>query len=158
MRSITIALVLGLAAFLTSPSGAAPVNRSEVDPCTFFSKAELESTFRQRYGPPKRGSTLEGPSCIFPNATRDASATTGAISVRVVESVSRAQFDSLRTALGNSAESVSGIGESAFFWYGGLHVLSNGRKLIVATNGESVPKIRAGLLALGRIGASRLRR
>jgi hypothetical protein len=159
MRSITIALVLGMAAFLTSPSGAAPVNRSEVDPCTLFSKAELESTFRQRYGPPKRGSTLEGPSCIFPNATRDASATTGAISVRVVESVSRAQFDSLRsTALGTSAESVSGIGESAFFWYGGLHVLSNGRKLIIATDGESVPKIRAGLLALGRIGASRLGR
>lgn len=148
-RRIAMALVAVLAAATTvRAEGPAAF---DVDPCTFFSKADIESAFRQRYGAPKRGSTIEGPSCMFRNDS------TGTISVRVVESVTRAQFDELRTALGTSAESVSGIGESAFFWRGGLHVLSNGRKLVVAVSGEMIPQLRAGLLALGRIGASRLR-
>jgi hypothetical protein len=148
MRSIIISLVLGATAFVAQPKGK---SGSDIDPCTFFSKAEIESAFGHPYGPPKRSSTFLGPSCMFysPN--------TGTISIRAGEAVTRAQFDSLRTALGSSAEPVAGIGQSAFFWVGRLFVLNNGRQLVLSVSGELTPRWRAALITLGKLGAPRLR-
>ena len=103
MRLTTITLVLG-AALLAQAFG-----RSGVDPCTFFSKSEIESAFGHPYGPPMKGSTMAGPTCMF------YSRNTGTISIRAGEVVTRAQFDSLRTALGDKAEPVNGVGETAFY-------------------------------------------
>ena len=146
MRSITMTLLLA-AALLAQPNGKS----GDVDPCTFFSKAEIESAFGHHYGPPKKGSTIAGPTCMFysPN--------TGTISIRVGEAVTRPQFDSLRTALGDKAESVSGVGQTAFFWVGHLYVLNNGRQLVVSVSGELTPQWRAALIKLGKLGAPRLR-
>ena len=121
----------------------------DVDPCTFFSKAEIESAFGHPYGPPKKGSTIAGPMFYSRN--------TGTISVRAGEVVTRAQFDSLRTALGDKAEPVSGVGETAFFWVGHLYVLNNGRQLVVSVSSELTPQWRAALIKLGKLGAPRLR-
>ena len=129
--------------------GASPITESEVDPCTFFSKAEIESAFGLPYGPPKRSTTL--PSCMFSTPS------IGTFSVRFGEAVTRAQFDSLPAALGTSAERVSGIGETAFFWVGHLFVFNKGRQLIVSVSGEMTPRMRAALITLGKLGASRLR-
>ena len=179
MRSTTITLMLGAAALLaraggtgddaqhavaqlfdTSVSNGAAatdvrpgiptVTQGSADPCTFFSKAEIESAFGHPYGPPKKGSTMAGPTCMFysPN--------TGTISIRAGEAVTRPQFDSLRTALGTSAEPVSGVGQTAFFWVGHLFVFNQGRQLVVSVSGEMTPKWRAALIKLGRLGAPRL--
>jgi len=146
MPSITMTLVLA-AALLARSNGKA----SEVDPCTFFSKAEIESAFGHPYGPPKKGSTMAGPTCMFysPN--------TGTISIRAGEVMTRADFDSFRTALGSNAEPVSGIGETAFLTYGKLYVLNNGHQLVVGVSGELTPRWRAALIKLGKLGAPRLR-
>ena len=159
MRSIIMKLVLvttvllsmsnGVSAMSVRPS-ARPVRGSEADPCTFFSKAELESAFGWPYGPPKRSSTMTGASCMF------YSVNTGTISVRFGAPGNRAQFDSLPAALGTSAERVSGIGESAFFYSGSLFVFNKGRQFIVGVSGEMTPQVRAALLKLGRLGAPRL--
>jgi hypothetical protein len=146
MRSTTMAFLFGAAALF-----APPVTGSDFDPCTFFSKAEIESAFGLPYGPPKKSSTISGPSCMFYNPN------TGTVSVRVGEAVTHAQFDSLRTALGNNAEPVSGVGQTAFFWVGRLYVLNNGRQLVVSVSGEMTPKLRGALITLGRLGAARLR-
>jgi hypothetical protein len=147
MRSTMMTLVLATAVFAQSNGtgrGASP------DPCTFFSKAELESAFGHPYGPPKKGSTMAGPTCMFysPN--------TGTISVRAGEVVTRAQFDSFPAALGNSAEPVRGVGETAFFYGGHLYVFSKGRQLVVSVSGELTPQWRAALIKLGKLGAPRL--
>lgn len=131
--------------------GARPLTGSDADPCTFFSKAEIEAAFGLPYGPPKKSSTITGQSCMFYNPN------TGTVSVRVGEVVTRAQFDSLRTALGENAEPVSGVGQTAFFWVGRLYVLNNGRQLVVSMSGEMTPQFRAALIKLGRLGAPRLR-
>ena len=146
MRTKTISIVLGLAALTSAARGEAAA-----DPCTFFSKAEIESAFGVTFGAPKRSTTIAGPSCMF------YSANTGTVSVRAGEVVTPAQFDSLRTGLGNSAEPVSGIGQAAFFWVGRLYVLNNGQQLIVSVSGEMTPQFRAALIKLGRLGAPRLR-
>ena len=126
MRSTTMTLVLA-ATLLTQSNDKG--GDTSLDPCIFFSKAEIESAFGHPYGPPKKGSTMAGPSCMFysPN--------TGTISIRVGEAVTRPQFDSLRTALGDNAEPVSGVGQTAFFWRGSLYVLNNGRQLVVSVSG-----------------------
>ena len=148
MRSAMMMLVLASALFAQSNDG-----RSDAppDPCTFFSKTELESAFGHPYGPPKKGSTMAGPTCMFysPN--------TGTISIRAGEVVTRAQFDSFRAALGDKAEPVSGVGETAFFWVGHLYVLNSGRQLVVSVSGELTPRWRAALIKLGKLGAPRLR-
>jgi hypothetical protein len=148
MRSTTMTLVL-TAALLAQPN----LNGGDasLDPCTFFSKAEIESAFGHPYGPPKKGSTMAGPTCMFysPN--------TGTISIRAGEAVTRADFDAFRTALGDKAEPVSGIGETAFFWVGHLYVLNSGRQLVVSVSGELTPQWRAALIKLGKLGAPRLR-
>ena len=148
MRSTTMTLVLA-AALLTQSNDKG--GDASPDPCTFFSKAEIESAFGHPYGPPKKGSTIAGPTCMFysPN--------TGTISIRAGEVVARAQFDSLRTALGDKAEPVNGVGETAFFWVGHFYVLNKGRQLVVSVSGELTPQWRAALIKLGKLGASRLR-
>ena len=147
MRSAFIMLVLGATALSAQSSSKA----GNVDPCTFFSKAEIESAFGHPYGPPKKGSTMAGPTCMFysPN--------TGTISIRAGEAMKRADFDSFRTALADQAEPVSGVGQTAFFWVGRLFVLNNGRQLVVSVSGELTPQYRAALIKLGRLGAPRLR-
>jgi hypothetical protein len=147
MRSTMIMLVLATALFAQSND---TVSDAAIDPCTFFSKAEIESAFGHSYGPPKKGSTMAGPTCMFysPN--------TGTISIRAGEAVTRAQFDSFRTALGNNAEPVSGVGETAFLWVGHFYVLNKARQLVVSVSGELTPQWRAALIKLGKLGAPRL--
>jgi hypothetical protein len=146
MRSITVTLLFGATALLAQPKG----NGGDVDPCTFFSKAEIESAFGHPYGPPKKGSTFLYPHCMFysPN--------TGTISIAAGQAVTRAEFDSFRTALGEAAVPVSGVGETAFLWVNKLYVLNNGRQLIVSISGELTPQWRAALIKLGKLGAARL--
>ena len=143
MQSITLTLVFGAVALLAQPQG-------KVDPCTFFSKAEIESAFGHPYGPPKKGSTMAGPHCMF------YSQNTGTISIRAGEVMTRTDFDAFRTAIGEHAEPVSGIGETAFLYYGKLFVLNKGHQLVVSLSGEVTPRWRAALLKLGKIGAPRL--
>lgn len=150
MRSTIITLVLG-ATVLARASGAAPVTRSEVDPCTFFSKAEIESAFGFPFGPPKKSSTFLGPTCMF------YSQNTGTISIRAGEAMTRAKFDAFRTALADKAEPVSGVGQAAFFYIGHFYVLNGGQQLVVSVSGELTPSHRAALIKLGRLGAPRLR-
>jgi len=160
MRSIIMKLVLVTTVLLSMSNvvsamsvrpSVRPVRGSEADPCTFFSKAELESAFGWPYGPPKRGTTtITGPHCMF------YSQNTGTISVRFGAPGNRAQFDSLPAALGTSAERVNGIGESAFFYARSLFVFNKGRQFIVGVSGEMTPRVRAALLKLGRLGAPRL--
>jgi hypothetical protein len=82
---------------------------------------------------------------------------TGTISIRYGDQVTRAQFDSLPMALGTSAETVSGIGETAFLYTGSLFVFNRGRQFIVSVSGELTPPFRAALVTLGKLGAGRLR-
>jgi hypothetical protein len=82
---------------------------------------------------------------------------TGTISVRFGNPVTRAQFDSLPMALGTSAETVSGIGDTAFIYAGALFVFKQGRQFIVSVSGELTPQFRAALITLGKLGAARLR-
>jgi hypothetical protein len=147
MRSTIGTLVLAATALFAQPNR----NISDIDPCTFFSKTEIEAAFGHPYGPPKKAKTFLYDHCMFysPN--------TGTISIAAGQAVTRPQFDSLRTALGGSAEAVSGVGQTAFFHAGSLYVLNNGRQLIISVSGELTPRWRAALITLGRLGAPRLR-
>jgi hypothetical protein len=133
--------------------GVAATTQGDVDPCTFFSKAEIEKAFGARFGPPKKkDNPFAGPMCLLPGTT------TGAISIRAGEAVGRAQFDSLPMMLREHAERLSGLGESAFLYNTTLYVFNNGRQLVVSASGAMTPQLRAALLTLGRLGAPRLRR
>jgi len=130
--------------------GTPPVVATNVDPCTFFSKAELESAFGVPFAPPRKG--RGEPSCRFYNSN------TGSVTVRAGETVSKADFDALREQIGAEAEPVGGIGESAYFWGPKLYVFGSGRQLIIYVSTDQLtPQLRAALAALGKLGAPRLR-
>ena len=130
--------------------GAPPVIATNADPCTFFSKVELESAFGVPYGPPKKG--RNEPSCRFYNST------TGSVTVRAGEQVSAQEFDALREQIGAEAERVSGIGESAYFWGPKLYVRNNGRQLVIYVSTDQLTaQLRTALTTLGKLGAPRLR-
>ena len=130
--------------------GAPPAIATNVDPCTFFSKAELESAFGVPFAPPKKG--RGEPSCRFYNSN------TGSVTVRAGEQVSQRDFDALRDQIGAEAERVSGIGESAYFWGPKLYVRNNDRQLVIYVSTDQLtPQLRAALTTLGKLGAPRLR-
>jgi hypothetical protein len=130
--------------------GSPPANTSNVDPCTFFTKAELESAVGYPLGPAKpiRGE----PTCRFPNPTR------GTVTVRAGELVTPAQFDSLKLYTGPDIEPVSGVGDRAFLWGARIYVLSGNRQLMVNLDKhELTPDVRATLTSLAKLGVPRLR-
>jgi hypothetical protein len=134
--------------------GPPPVSTTNVDPCTFFSKAELESAFGDTFRRPRPG--LDAPSCKV-SGTR-----TGTVTWYAGEQIPRARFDSLYTLIGPDAEAVSGVGEAAYFWGPKLYVFANGRQLVINVSalvptGELTPQIRTALTTLGKLGATRLR-
>ena len=130
--------------------GAPPIIATNADPCTFFSKAELESAFGVPFAPPKKG--RNEPSCRFYNST------TGSVTVRVGEAVTRPQFDSLRTMIGAEVKPVSGVGDTAYLWGAKLYVLARGRQLIIYVSTDKLtPRLRTALISLGKLGALRLR-
>ena len=130
--------------------GAPPVIATNVDPCTFFSKAELELAFGVPFGPPKKG--RDEPSCRFYNSN------VGSVTVRAGEQVSQQDFAAVREQIGAEAERVSGIGESAYFWGPKLYVRNYGRQLVIYVSTDQLtPQLRGALTTLGMLGASRLR-
>ena len=129
--------------------GTPPVIATNADPCSFFTKAELESAFGVPFAPPKKG--RGEPSCRFYNSN------TGSVTVRAGEAVSKSDFDALREQIGAEAEPVSGIGESAYFWGPKLYVRNSERQLIIYVSTDQLtPQLRTTLASLGKLGASRL--
>ena len=131
-------------------TGSPPANTSNVDPCTFFTKAELESVVGYPLGPAKQ---VRGePTCRFPNPTR------GTVTVRAGDLVTPAQFDSLELYTGSDIEPVSGIGDKAFLWGARIYALSNNRQLMVNLDKhELTPDVRTALTSLAKLGVARLR-
>ena len=130
--------------------GSPPANTSNVDPCTFFTKAELESAVGYPLGPAKPG--RGEPTCRFPNPTR------GTVTVRAGDLVTPAQFDSLKLYTGTDIEPVSGIGDKAFLWGARIYVLSGNRQLMVNLDKHDLtPEVRATLTSLGKLGVPRLK-
>ena len=150
LQSRLIVCVLGALSLTAFAGRSGTTGRpASLDPCTFFSKAELETAFGVPFAPPKRG--RGEPSCRFYNSN------TGSVTVRVGEVVTRAGFDSLRTMIGPEAEQVSGIGETAYLWGAKLYVLANGRQLIIYVSTDKLtPRLRTALTSLGKLGAPRL--
>ena len=130
--------------------GAPPANTSNVDPCTFFTKAELEAAVGYPLGPAKR---VRGePTCRFPNSTR------GTVTVRAGDLVTPAQFDSLKLYTGPDIEPVSSIGDKAFLWGARIYALAGNRQLMVNLDmHELTPDVRTTLTSLARLGVTRLR-
>lgn len=130
--------------------GSPPSNSSNVDPCTFFTKAELESAVGYPLGPAKAG--RGEPTCRFPNPTR------GTVTVRAGDLVTPAQFDTLKLYTGSDIEPVSGVGDQAFLWGARIYVLSGNRQLMINLDKhELTPEVRATLTSLGKLGVPRLR-
>ena len=130
--------------------GSPPATSSNVDPCTFFTKAELESAVGYPLGPAKQ---VRGePTCRFPNPTR------GTVTVRAGDLVTPTQFDSLTLYTGPDIEPVSGIGDKAFFWGARIYALSGNRQLMVNLDKhELTPDVRTTLTSLAKLGVTRLR-
>jgi hypothetical protein len=130
--------------------GSPPANTSNVDPCTFFTKAELESAVGYPLGPakPVRGE----PTCRFPNPTR------GTVTVRAGDLVTPAGFDSLKLYTGPDVEDVSGIGDRAMLWGARIYALTGNRQLMVNLDKhELTPEVRTALTSLAKLGVTRLR-
>jgi hypothetical protein len=135
---------------LDAQPGKPPVIETNADPCTFFSKAEIEAAFGVPFAPPKKG--RNEPNCRFYNSS------TGSVTITAGVPSTRAQFDSTRMFIGPEVEPVSGIGETAYLWGTKLYVLNNGRLLIIYVSTDPLtPKIRTALTSLGKLGAPRLR-
>ena len=130
--------------------GSPQAARSNVDPCTFFTKAELESAVGYPLGPAKPG--RGEPTCRFPNPTR------GTVTVRAGDLVTPAQFDSLKLYTGTDFEPVSGVGDKAFLWGARIYVLSGNRQLMVNLDKHDLtPEVRTTLTSLGKLGVPRLK-
>jgi len=130
--------------------GSPPANTSSVDPCTFFTKAELESAVGYPLGPAKP--VRNEPTCRFPNPTR------GTVTVRAGDLVTPAQFDSLKLYTGPDIEAVSGIGDKALLWGARIYVLSGNRQLMINLDKhELTPDVRTTLLSLAKLGVPRLK-
>ena len=130
-------------------AGSAQARPSKIDPCTFFTKAELETAVGYPLGPAKPG--RGEPTCRFPNPTR------GTVTVRAGDVVTPAQFDSLKLYTGPDIEPVSGIGDKAFLWGARIYVLSGNRQLMVNLDKHDLtPEVRKILTSLGKLGVPRL--
>ncbi|HEX6576604.1 MAG TPA: hypothetical protein VF042_16670 [Gemmatimonadaceae bacterium] len=121
------------------------------DACAFITQKDLESTLGNVFaaGKPTQGE----PSCTF-------TATNGltiAVALPTAQ-VSEAEFNSWKQMAGAGAESVSGVGDAAYFWNSRLYIRSGNRTATLSvTDRDLTPELKAGLRKLGEVAASRLR-
>ncbi len=93
------------------------------------------------------------------------SSSRGGLNVWSVPAVSKASFDDFRALLeaqGKAPETVTGVGDDAYFWDERIYVRVGGRGLTIELNQDALnPKPsgarRAVALALAKAGVSRLR-
>ena len=105
-------------------------------------------------GKPKDGGT----SCYY-------SSSRGSVTVWVIESQSRKDFDDFRQLLldqGKSVENRSGVGDAAYFWDDRLYVHVGTRGLTVQVGANELKPadhgaVRAAVLGIALSGADRLR-
>jgi hypothetical protein len=149
--ALTRAFVLSLALLCAAPAGWA------ADACALITTEDVTAaTGRKDFGHarPKDGGT----SCRYASSR-------GSVTVWVVESQTRKDFDGFHKLLadqGKRVEEVSGVGDAAYFWDDRLYVQvgTHGLTVQVAAN-ELQPAApgatRPAVIALARKGADRLR-
>ena len=121
------------------------------DPCTFFTKAELEAAFGYTLQPARPDATKQ--LCSF-NGRNNPSIT---ISIPT-EATTAEDFNLFISTIGEEAEKISGVGDAAFLWMSRMYVRVGTRSVTIgAGEDKASPKVRGVLIALGKTAATRLK-
>jgi hypothetical protein len=141
---------LALAALLAGVPSARAQAPVRGDPCTFFSKKELESALGFPLGPGKPGTRSS--TCEY------ASAAQGTITIRANSAVIPQDFAISKKVEGPKGDVGTRIGDDAFFSTKGIWARKGSRMLIIQLGGKGLtPTLRTALVSLGKLGAARLR-
>ena len=141
----------GVGPLKTTPVRAELIQAKQ-DPCTFFTKAELEAAFGYALQPARPDAGI--PSCTF-NGRNNPSIT---ISIDPKGTTVRDFNDLMEIAAGEEAEKISGIGDAAFVWMSRMYVRVGTRSVTIGAGlDKASPKVREALVTLGKTAAARLR-
>jgi hypothetical protein len=121
-----------------------------VDPCSFFTEQQLESSLGLSLEPGQR--TANEPSCRFRSSNG------GMVSIAIpTGSVSEAEFNSWRQMAGADAEVLDGVGDAAYLWKSRMYVRKGTRTFTVSVDDIPITDaIRKGLTELGKMGSAKL--
>jgi hypothetical protein len=127
------------------------VSAAPLDPCSFLTKEDLGSALGRVFTDGK--ATPNEPSCTF------GSANGGTVTIALPSAaVSATEFSAWKEMAGGQAETVSGIGDAAYFWGSRLYVHQGNRTATISiADADLTPELKAGLRKLGEIAATKLR-
>ena len=155
-------LALAVTASTWSPDGVTRLNSTTLvsaefvqakhDPCSFFTKAELEAAFGYPLQPARPDAGM--PACRF-NGRNNPSIT---ISIDPQRTTAKEFNEFMELAAGEEAEKISGVGDAAFVWMSRIYVRVGTRSITIGAGLEKAsPKIREALTTLGKTAATRLK-
>ena len=154
-----LSLCVALAAVTSMPVPVAHAQTSVPEACSVISPAEVTTILgRKDFGKP-RSEKGPGPgesSCRFPGRVQ--SGVTISLSPTV-----RATFDEFRKLLveqGEKPETVTGVGDAAYFWHPGRVYVLTGRTMITVSFANETgvnEKMKQDLLALARAVLTKLK-
>lgn len=130
----------------------ASVSQAQVpgDPCTIFTKAELEAAFGYPLQPGRLKNS--GTECGYNGRNNPG------ISIHT-DTVSMSAEDFLQAQTMLEGKPVSGIGDAAFFFLSRLYVRVGRRSFTISAglDEDPSPKVKAALTALGKTAVARAR-
>jgi hypothetical protein len=154
-----LSFCVALAAVTSLPVHVAPAQTSVPEACAVISPVEVTTILgRKDFGKP-RSEKGPGPgesSCRFPGRVQ--SGVTISLSPTV-----RADFDEFRKVLveqGEKPETVTGVGDAAYFWHPGRVYVLTGRTMITVSFSNETgvnEKMKQDLLALARAVLTKLK-
>jgi hypothetical protein len=158
MHPIQVVALTMLVAHLSvlSAGGPATVQSPSVDACGLFTLEEAGKAVGRTFRRARPGKDAEATTCSLIGGTASN------ITVALSPSPSKQNFDDLRKLLveqGEKPESVTGVGEDAYFWGGRIYVRARNQLLVISNFDSNVPeaKAREQVLALAKLGVTKLK-
>ena len=152
-----VALTMLVANLLLPVSGDRAIAQSSaVDACGLFTLEEAGKAVGYVLRRARPGKEAEGTTCSL-NGGPD-----GNIGVTLSPSPSKRNFDDLRKLLteqGEKPETVTGVGEDAYYWGTRIYVRARNQLLVITypESKQSEARARALVLALAKLGVTKLK-
>jgi hypothetical protein len=126
------------------------------DACGLFTLEEAGKAVGRTFRRARPGKEAEGTTCSLIGGTE------GNITVTLSPSPTSQNFDDLRKLLteqGEKPESVTGLGDGAYFWGARIYVRARNQLLVISNFDSNLPeaKARAQVLALAKLALTKLK-
>ena len=156
MHLIHVVALAMLVAHLPVVGAGVPAAAQPVDACGLFTLEEAGKAVDRTFRRARPGKDAEATTCSLIGGTASN------ITVALSPSPSKKDFDDLRKLLveqGEKPESVTGVGDDAYFWGSRIYVRARNQLLVISNfdSNQSEAKARAQGLALAKLALLKLK-